>query len=170
MSEPLEGQRPYDNRWLVMTKVALALLVLNFLTSFNNVWSTPYVQPDSRVGPDFVGLWMILLLLGRAVRARRTPRDHGAHGRVPVGGDWPLCRCNGAGVVRTQGEPVLGCPAFTHVSRGCQPGICLVADYRDVRCVHRGLLVLTRLIRLCIEVLAEHAAPYALALADCTRS
>ena len=63
MSDTLEANRPHIHRWLVMTKVALALLVLNFLTTFNNVWSTPYVQPDTRVGPDFVGLWLILLLL-----------------------------------------------------------------------------------------------------------
>ena len=63
MGEPLNGQIPQGHRWLVVTKVALALLVLNFLTSFNNVWSTPYIQPDTRIGPDFVALWLILLLL-----------------------------------------------------------------------------------------------------------
>ena len=63
MREPFEGRRAQGNRWLVMTKVALALLVLNFLTSFNNVWSTPFVRPDTRIGPELVGLWLILLLL-----------------------------------------------------------------------------------------------------------
>ena len=63
MSKPLNGQRLRDNRWLVMVKVALALLVLNFLASFTNVWSTPWVRADTRVGTDLVGLWLILLLL-----------------------------------------------------------------------------------------------------------
>ena len=36
---------------------------LNFLTSFNNVWPTPFVQPDTRIGPELVALWLVLLLL-----------------------------------------------------------------------------------------------------------
>jgi len=42
-------------------KVAAALLLLNFLTSFENVWPTPLIKPDARIGPEFVGLWVLLL-------------------------------------------------------------------------------------------------------------
>jgi hypothetical protein len=52
-----------SSRWLLTGKVVLAMLVLNFLTSFNNVWPTPWVQPDTRIGPEFVALWVILLVL-----------------------------------------------------------------------------------------------------------
>ncbi len=52
-----------SNSWWLLTKIVLAMLALNFLTSFNNVWPTPFVQPDTRIGPEFVALWVTLLLL-----------------------------------------------------------------------------------------------------------
>lgn len=44
-------------------KIALAFLVLNFLATFVNVWPTPWVQPEARIGPEVIGLWLVILLL-----------------------------------------------------------------------------------------------------------
>ena len=69
----MDNQERHGPRWRLIAKVVLALLVLNFLTSFNNVWPTPLIKPDARIGPEFVGLWIILLVLvasfGRVGRA-----------------------------------------------------------------------------------------------------
>lgn len=43
----------------------LALLLLNQLLAFTNWWPTPAVRPDHRLAPEFVWLWVILLLLVR---------------------------------------------------------------------------------------------------------
>lgn len=51
------------SRWLLALRVAVALLLLNALTSFVNVWPTALVRPDARIGPEFVALWVILLVL-----------------------------------------------------------------------------------------------------------
>lgn len=40
-----------------------ALLLLNGLLSFNNVWPTPAILPDHRLAPEFVGLWLGLLFV-----------------------------------------------------------------------------------------------------------
>jgi hypothetical protein len=46
-----------------MLRVVLSLLLLNFLATFVNVWPTPYVRPDTRIGPEFVLAWVVLLAL-----------------------------------------------------------------------------------------------------------
>ena len=162
MSESLEDQRPQGNRWLATVKVALALLVLNFLTSFNNIWSTPFVQPDTRIGPDFVGLWLILLVLvalfgrvGRAATAVLTSLFLfvviGRYVEVTVPA-W------------------LGRKMNLYWDAQHLPKFLDVASQELVwwqiagiaSAFIAGFWLLTRLIRVCIEVLAEHAAPYAL--------
>jgi len=52
----------------------LALLTLNFLATFVNVWPTPWVQPELRIGPEVVALWIALMLLAAVFRpiGRRT--------------------------------------------------------------------------------------------------
>lgn len=58
-----ELQADKKGSWSVVARVVLSLLLLNFLATFTNVWPTPYVQPDPRIGPEFVGLWVVMLLL-----------------------------------------------------------------------------------------------------------
>ena len=41
----------------------LALLVLNAFLSFSTWWPTPFVVPDARIAPEFIGLWVLVLVL-----------------------------------------------------------------------------------------------------------
>ncbi len=41
----------------------LALFVLNAFMSMTNLWPTPFVQLDKRLAPEFVLLWVVILLL-----------------------------------------------------------------------------------------------------------
>ena len=136
--------------------------MLNFLTSFNNVWSTPWVQPDTRIGPDFVGLWLILLLLvalfgrvGRGAIALLT----GVFLLVVIGRYAEVTVPAWFGRKVNLYWDAQHLPTFLEVAS---------QDYAwwqilgIVAAFIAGFWLLTRLIRLCIEVLAEHAAPYAL--------
>lgn len=58
--------------WRRMAVVALALLCLNGLLGFRSGWVPGSVLPDSRLAPEFVALW--LLLLGLALRGRVSHR------------------------------------------------------------------------------------------------
>ena len=52
--------------------VALAALLLgNALLSANNLWPTPFIVPDHRLSPEFVGLW--LALMAAVARYGRLP-------------------------------------------------------------------------------------------------
>lgn len=162
MSDSLEDRRPQGNRWLVIAKVALALLVLNFLTTFNNVWSTPFVQPDTRVGPDLVGLWLVLLLLvalfghvGRGAIAVLT----GAFLLMVIG------RYADVTVPAWFGRKVNLYWDAQHLPKFLEVASQEYAWWQIIGIVAvsiAGFWLLTRLIRACIEVLARHAAPYAL--------
>ncbi len=44
-------------------KAVIALLVLNAFLSMTNWWPTPFVELDKRIAPEFVLLWVALLLL-----------------------------------------------------------------------------------------------------------
>ena len=162
MSEPLDGQRAQDNRWLAMTKVALALLVLNFLTSFNNVWSTPFIQPDTRIGPDFVGLWLILLLFvalfGRVGR-RAIAALTGVFLLVVIGRYVEVTVPSWFGRKVNLYWDAQHLPKFLDVASQEYAWWQILGI---VAAFIAGLWLLTRLIRVCIEVLAAHAAPYAL--------
>ena len=162
MSEPLDGLRPKGSRWLVVIKVALALLVLNFLTSFNNIWSTPFIQPDTRIGPEFIGLWLILLVLvalfgrvGRVAIAVLT----GLFLLVVIG------RYTEVTVPAWFGRKVnlywdaKHLPTFLEVASQDYAWWQIIGI---IAAFVAGMWLLTRLIRICIEVLARHAAPYAL--------
>ncbi len=162
MGAPLQGPRTQGSRWLVVAKVTLALLLLNFLTSFGNVWSTPYIQPDTRVGPDFVALWLVLLLLvalfgrvgPRAVRWLVVLFTLGVIGRyvevtVPA---WFGRKVN----LYWDAQHL---PTFLDVASQEYAWWQLLGF---VAAFVGGLWLLTRLIRACVQVLARHAAPYAL--------
>ena len=158
----MEGQELQARRWLVLTKVALALLVLNFLTSFNNVWSTPFVRPETRIGPELVGLWLVLLLLvaffgrvGRGAIAALT----GIFLLVAIG------RYVDVTVPAWFGRKVNLYWDAQHLPKFLDVASQELAWWQIVGIVVAfiaGLWLLTRLIRACITVLAEHAAPHAL--------
>ena len=75
LAEENLSDRYGGKRWLIILKVLLALVLLNFLTTFHNIWSTPFIKPDSRIGPDLIGLWLIMLAIvmvfGRVSRHAR---------------------------------------------------------------------------------------------------
>ena len=52
--------------WRALVAMALALLALNALLSFNNWWPTPAIRPDHRLAPEFVWLWVLVLGWTRA--------------------------------------------------------------------------------------------------------
>lgn len=58
---PLTGLSPR----VPVLPITAALLLLNAVLSFENWWPTPAIKPDSRLAPEFVGLWLLLLLLVR---------------------------------------------------------------------------------------------------------
>jgi hypothetical protein len=47
---------------LALVKAVVAMLFLNAALSFNNWWPTFAVMPDARLAPEFVLLWVVLLL------------------------------------------------------------------------------------------------------------
>lgn len=58
----LQHSTPAGVQWPLISKIVLALLALNFLVSFGNIWPTALVQPQARIAPELVALWLILLL------------------------------------------------------------------------------------------------------------
>ena len=50
-------------RWLRIAKALFALLVLNAALSMTNWWPTPFVELDKRIAPEFILLWVVILLL-----------------------------------------------------------------------------------------------------------
>lgn len=63
---PQIAARPAPRPWRRMAAAAGALLCLNGLLGFRSGWIPGSVLPDSRLAPEFVALW--LLLLGLALR------------------------------------------------------------------------------------------------------
>ena len=52
-----------DSKGVRIVKAVLPLLVLNAFLSMTNWWPTPFVELDQRIAPEFVLLWVALLLL-----------------------------------------------------------------------------------------------------------
>ena len=46
-----------------VTFALLALVALNTALSFKNWWPTPGILPDHRLAPEFVALWVVLLIV-----------------------------------------------------------------------------------------------------------
>ena len=162
MSKPLEGESRQRKQWLLIPLVALALVVLNFLTTFTNVWSTPFIQPDTRIGPDFVGLWLILLFLvglfGRVGR-RAIAVLTGGFLLVVIGRYVEVTVPAWFGRKVNLYWDAQHLPKFLDVASQDYTWWQIVGM---VAAFIAGLWLLTRLIRACIQVLATHAAPYAL--------
>ena len=158
----MEDQKRHGARWVLIAKVTLALLVLNFLNSFNNVWPTPWIVPDARIGPEFVALWLALLALvalfghlGRGAILLLT----GLYFAVAIGryADVTAPALLGRAInLYWDGQQL---PAFLDVVR---QGLAWWQIIGVLVAFFGGLWLLIRLIRGCIEILAEHAAPYAL--------
>jgi hypothetical protein len=149
------------SRWPALLKVAAALLVLNFLTTFNNVWSTPWIQADMRIGADLVGLWVLLLLF--ALAGQLGPRAIrwltllfvlvviGRYVEVSVP-SWLGRKVN----LYWDAQHL---PKFIEVaSQGYAWWQLVLMAAAPVA----GLWLLTRLVRACISVLAYRAVPSAL--------
>ena len=148
-------------RWSIIIKVLLAIALLNFLTTFNNIWSTPFIKPDTRIGPDLIGLWLIMLALvlvfgsiGPRARAWLTGLFFvaviGRYAEVTVPA-WFGRKVN----LYWDAQHL---PTFLDVASqeytwwqimGMVLGLLI------------GLWLLFWIIRLCIRMLAVHAAPYA---------
>jgi hypothetical protein len=162
MGNTLDTRASQGNTWLTIAKVVLALLILNFLTTFTNVWSTPYVQPAMRIGPDLLGLWILLLLLVAIFGSigRRTVSLLTAVFLLVVIGRYVEVT-----VPAWFGRKVnlywdaQHLPTFLDVASQNYAFWQLLAM---ALAFFAGLWLLTRLIRFSIEVLARHAAPYAI--------
>lgn len=148
--------------WWRIAQVALAFWLLNFFATFVNVWPTPLVQPDLRIGPEFVALWVVLLV---------TVALFGRVGRLATGllTTWFVLVAIGRYVDVTVPAwlgrklnlywdgPQL--PKFLEVASQSFAWWQILAI--AVAAV-TGFWLLVRLIRACIATLAEHAVPYAL--------
>lgn len=161
MPDPLQ-LRSKDSRWFVIGKAALAMLVLNFLASFDNVWSTPLIRPTTRIGPELVGLWVILLTLvawfGHIRRAAIAALT-GLFLLVVIG------RYVEVTVPAWLGRKVNLYWDARHLPKFLEVASQQLAWWQIAGIVAAfviGFWLLTRLIRVCISVLVTHAAPYAL--------
>ena len=60
----MDPQPPAKYHRLARVGLGLAaILVLNACLSFSTLWPTPFVVLDARVAPEFIGLWVTVLLL-----------------------------------------------------------------------------------------------------------
>lgn len=146
---------------LLLVKVVLALLLLNFLATFVNVWPTAYVRPDPRIGPEFVALWVVLLTVVAAfggVRRGVITLLTGLFVLVAIGRyvDVTVPAWLGRKLNLYWDAPQL--PVFLDVASQSFTWwqILLIVTTFLV-----GFWLLIRVIRAAIEVLAAHAAPYA---------
>ena len=55
--------------WRRAVRPVAALLLLNGLLSFSTWWPTPGIVPDARLAPEFLWLWLALLVLAAAGRS-----------------------------------------------------------------------------------------------------
>lgn len=156
------NQRDPSFRWTLILKVAAALLLLNFLTSFDNVWPTPLIKPDARVGPEFVALWVLLLAwvaLFKRVGSFALAALTGLYLLVVIGryADVTVPALFGRELnLYWDGHQI---PKFLEVASqtlaGWQIAGILIA-------IILGAWFFIWLIRACISTLAKHAVPYAL--------
>jgi hypothetical protein len=59
--------------WKRILQCLAALFVLNAFLSMTNLWPTPFVQLDKRIAPEFVLLWVVILLVVW-LRGQLSPR------------------------------------------------------------------------------------------------
>lgn len=140
-----------------------ALLFLNGILSFREWWPTPGVLPDSRLAPEFVWLWLILLAVV-GLRGALSPRFLGVLTITYL--LLVLGRYADVTVPSLFGRPInlywdgAQIPRFLWVSAQDLP------LWLSAALVAAALLLLWglyRLLRLAIRVAAEAAVPYGLA-------
>lgn len=148
--------------YLRVAVAVLALLLLNGMLSFKEWWPTPGVLPDSRLAPEFVWLWLVLLAL---VGLR------GALGRGPLAALSLLYLLLVLGRYADVIVPSLFGRAINLYWDGAQIPRFLWVSAQDlpwwksgagVVVVLLGFWALYRLLRSAIAVVAREAAPYAL--------
>ncbi|MGH1360668.1 MAG: sulfatase-like hydrolase/transferase [Burkholderiaceae bacterium] len=160
MPQPLPARSELLDR-IAVIKVIAALFILNALAGFNNVWPTPLIQPDSRLGPEFVWLWVLLLFIHLAfgrIGTRALAVLSGLYFLVVIG------RYADVTVPALFGRPLNlywdghQIPKFLEVASQALAPWQLLGLAAAILALLWGLY---RLIRLLIGVLARHAVPFA---------
>ncbi|AOF81083.1 sulfatase family protein [Methyloversatilis sp. RAC08] len=147
--------------WRRVAPAALALLLLNGLLGFNNVWPTPAIMPDHRLAPEFVGLWLGLLIAA----ARGAPSPRVLAGFTVVFMLLVLGRYGDVTVPALFGRPVnlywdgQQIPRFLWVSAQSLPAWMSAAAVAAVVLLAYAIY---RLFGMLIRIAARDAAPYAL--------
>lgn len=148
--------------WRRAAQAILALLLLNGLLSFNNVWPTPAIVPDHRLAPEFVGLWLGLLFV---VARRRAPSSRMLAGFTVVFMLLVLGRYGDVTVPALFGRPVnlywdgQQIPRFLWVSAQSLPWWMSMGA---VAAVVLLMYAIYRLFGMFIRIAARDAASYAL--------
>ncbi len=151
---------PVARRRVIAALAALALL--NAVLAFENIWPTPFVRPDSRLAPEFVLLWVALLVAVRAAGAlteRQVAAFAGAYAVLVAGryADVSVPALFGRGInLYWDGREL---PRFLAVAARDLPGWQQAAIVLGV-----GVLAwsLYRALRWAIGVVARDVAPAAL--------
>ena len=138
------------------------MLALNALLSFENWWPTPLIKPDTRLAPEFVLLWVVLLVgvrAGRAIPRRGLTALALGYGVLVIGRyvDVTVPALFGRGLNLYWDAPQL--PRFVVVSA---QNLALWESAAIVAVVVAALYGLLRLVRALIERVARDAAPWAL--------
>jgi len=162
LGSALHSSRPRESHVLRLSQSILALLFLNFLTSFGNLWPSTLIVPEARIGPEFIGLWVLLLFLvalsgqiGRSTLLLLTALFL----MIAVG------RYAEVTMPALMGRPlnvywdVPQLPRFLSVASQTLNGWQIAGI---IAAFLAGLWLLGRLIRLSIGTLSRHAAPAAL--------
>ncbi len=139
-----------------------ALLLLNTALGLRNWWPTPAVLPNARLSPEFVGLWLLLLL---AVAWRGRLSRPTLAGLTAITLLLVLGRYADVTVPSLFGRPVnlywdgQQIPRFLWVSARAAP---VWVSTAVIAAVGAGLVALWSLLRWALGVAVRDAAPYAL--------
>jgi len=147
---------------LTALRALAALLFLNATLSFENWWPTPGIKPDSRLAPEFVALWVLLLLVVRisgSVSRRATATLALAYLLLVIGR-----------YVDVTAPALFGRPVNLYWDLGQVPRFLTVVSQHlefwqlaaAVTIVALALWMLFRLLRLAVGIAAREAAPLAL--------
>jgi hypothetical protein len=143
-------------------KACASLLFLNAAVSFNNWWPTPGILPDTRLAPEFVALWVALLLIARVARrpSRRVVSALAvAYALLVVGRYAEVTPPAWFGRAINLYWDVPQLPRFLSVTAR---NLDLWQAFAIVGGVLLFLWALYRLVRLAIQIAARDAAPFAL--------
>ena len=143
-------------------KAVLALLFLNAMLAFNNLWPTPAIWPDHRLSSEFVWCWVLLLAVVHwrgALSPRLLAVFSVAYLLLVVGRyfDVAMPSLFGRGVnLYWDGQQAA---RFLRVSAQDYPGWLTLAVVLSVVVL---FVALYRLLRAALRVVARDAAPFAL--------